>query len=362
MDAQTIGIEVETVGRVATSHQSAAAKHVDVAYQGFTEIGGRTVVAALPHPMGQGDGKVLDGVELLRSGLPVAKQDMAMRIDEIEHRVAAGQRIAGIEPRIVAAGGLEQSHQDCRLLIGETVGGGAKIAAGSRLDTEGIAAKVYRIEIHGEDFLLREHHFQFDGHYPFLGLHDKQLHAGNASQQACGIAGTHTEHVLGQLLGDGTGSACPPLKHVLGRSKETLEIDATMLVETLVLRINQRVHQQRREVGIFHRCPVFIVIAADELAIGTVDFGSLAHHGILDVGKAGRTTEEVKEIAIDSPEQQHNRQDDGEAPYDNTPVPRSSIDPAKAASTSPQQAGKDTKTFHTSKYLKISCNWSGWNQ
>ena len=135
-----------------------------------------------------------------------------------------------------------------------------------------------------------------------------------------------------------------------------------MLVETLVLRINQRVHQQRREVGIFHRCPVFIVIAADELTIGTVDFGSLAHHGILDVGKARRTTEEVKEIAIDGPEQQHNRQDDGEAPYDNAPVPGSSIDPAKAASTSPQQAGKDTKTFHTSKYLKISCNWSGWNQ
>lgn len=54
-------------------------------------------------------------------------------------------------------------------------------------DTEGVAAEVYGIEIHGQDVFLAVQHLDFDGSDPFLGFHNQQFYTGDIAQQTCGI-------------------------------------------------------------------------------------------------------------------------------------------------------------------------------
>ena len=131
----------------------------------------------------------------------------------IEYLIAPSLRVLGVGDRIIVGGGLQHTHQYCCLFGLQFSRGGVEIGLTCRLDTEGIRTEIHCVGIHGEDLFLVEEILQFTGDDPFLGLHDEHLHTGDLSEQTGRILRTYTEHILGQLLGDGRTTTGIMMKH-----------------------------------------------------------------------------------------------------------------------------------------------------
>ena len=62
---------------------------------------------------------------------------------------------------------------------------------------------------------------------------------------------------------------------ILGSSENADRVDTDMLVETLILGIHQCLEEGRVHLVVFYRSTVLIEVLTDELAIGTINQGSL---------------------------------------------------------------------------------------
>ena len=131
----------------------------------------------------------------------------------IEYLITPSLRVLGVGDRIIVGGGLQHTHQYCCLFGLQFSRGGVEIGLTCRLDTEGIRTEIHCVGIHGEDLFLFEEILQFTGDDPFLGLHDEHLHTRDLSEQTGRILRTYTEHILGQLLGDGRTTTGIMMKH-----------------------------------------------------------------------------------------------------------------------------------------------------
>ena len=86
--------------------------------------------------------------------------------------------------------------------------------------------------------------------------------------------GAHAEHVLGQLLGDGrrtTGVA--PHDGILDGTQDALEVDATVVVETLVFSVDERVPEYRGDIVVVDGTAVLVEKLAYEFAIAAKHLG-----------------------------------------------------------------------------------------
>ena len=218
----------------------------------------------------------------------------------VEHDITAFQRVFGVGNRVVVGGGLEHTHEHRRLFHGQSVGRGIEIGLAGRLDTIGVTTEIHCVSIHRENLVLVVDGLQLDSDNPFLGLHDEHLQTGNLAEQTGGILCAHAEHVLGQLLRNGGGTA-GALAHdgVFGRTEHTDGVHTDVLVETLVLGVYQHFPEHGVHLAELHRRAVFREIFADEFAVGRIQFRSLSGLRFADAGEvARRLTEKPQEVDI----------------------------------------------------------------
>ena len=98
--------------------------------------------------------------------------------------------------------------------------------------------------------------------------------------------GTDTEHILGQLLGNGrSASALMAQGSILDGAKDTNGVNTEMAVETLVLGINKSLEEIRSNLFILNRGTVFTEELANKLTVSTVNLRSLAGLRIKDAGE-----------------------------------------------------------------------------
>ena len=229
----------------------------------LAEVLGLSVVVAF-HAIVELDGYFLQPVKLFLGEVSVNEH-------VVHHHITALDGILGVGDRVIERGCLQHTHEYGCLFGGESFGSGVEIGLASRLDAVCIASEVNGICIHREYLVLVEYHFQLGGDDPLLGLHDKHFHAGNLAEQTCGILGAHAEHVLGQLLRDCAGSAGILVdKSVLGCSEEADGVNALVLVEAFVLRVNQSLPESGIYLFKLHRRTVLREELADELAVGRI--------------------------------------------------------------------------------------------
>ena len=325
VDAQSVGIEVELVDGVVAWHMTVVAKLVDVGLECLAEVGCHAVLIALANACPQGDGQCQQRIELFCRGFFSVEDEVSEVIDLLQHGVSAAQAVLGIEARVVVAGGFEQSDQCGCLFVGDGIGRGAEVGACCRLDAIGVAAEVYGVEVHGQNLFLREEPLQLCCHYPFLGLHDENPDAWQLSEQSGGVLCPDAEEVLGKLLGDGAGASCMAAEDVLAGGEEADEVDAMMLIESLVLGVDEGANQGGRYLFVGDGCAVLVEEASHEHFVAGVDLGCFAHHGVLDVVEAWRASEEVAEVAVDGNEEKQHGNDEGDEPSGCLLVPGAGI-------------------------------------
>ena len=322
IDSQSVGIKVQLVDSIVTRHMTLRAEVVDVTLERLAEIGCHAVLITLIDTHLESNGQRCQRIQLGSRCLLTVDEKMMMVIDKLQDCVAALETVMGVEPRVVVAGSLEQPHQGGCLLVVEGIGHRAKISAGCRLDTVGIASEIDRIEVHGQYLFLREHPLKLQRHNPLLSLHDQYPDARQMPQQARGILRADTEHVLCQLLGDCAGSSGMTTKDVLHGREKTDDIDAMMLIETLVLCIDKGTYQDGRYLLIGDRRTVLVKVAPHQDFVAGIDLRCFVDNRVLDVIKARRTSEEIAEVEIDRYKEQYDDGSDGGKPDGCLLVPR----------------------------------------
>ena len=75
---------------------------------------------------------------------------------------------------------------------------------------------------------------------------------------------------------------------IFGSSEHADRVDTDVLVEALILGVYQCLEEGRVHVFVFHRSTVLVEILTDELAIGTVNQGSLRSLRIQNTRKITR--------------------------------------------------------------------------
>ena len=232
-----------------------------------------------------GLGRVAAHVQfLLLELLKVLIREVIVAVHLVEHGIAALLGSLGVEHGAVGGGSLQKSHKHGGFVDIKLRRGLVEEGFRSGLDAIGIAAEIYSIEIHGNDFLLRIVVLQFHGDHPLLEFREHR------PEEAVVLAG---EEVLGQLLGDGGAAARRAVssKHGLEEHAEKRTgVDAGMFVESHILRGNEGVDKVRRELLIGDVRAVLETNVAQHLAIVAQHFGGLQATGILQLLERGHET------------------------------------------------------------------------
>ena len=237
VDFQSAGVEVVAV---------VLAPFFQVVGNGLAEILGLSVVVGLDAVL-QLDGHLLQFLVFLAAQVAVLHH-------VVHHHVAALDGVLGMRDGVVEGGGLEHAYEHGSLVDGELLRGVAEVGLAGGLDAKGIAAEVDGVGIHRQDLVLVENHLQLEGDNPLLGLHDEHLQTGNVAQQTRGILGAHAEHVLGQLLGDGRGTAGVAVHNgILGGTHQSDGVDAIVLIEAFVLGVDEGLPESGSHLFELHR-------------------------------------------------------------------------------------------------------------
>ena len=168
VDLQSLGVEGVAVVVVVL------APALQVVGHGLAEIVGVAVVDTL-------DAVVELDLEFLQR-VALCLREMSVLLHEVEHDVAALQRIVGIDEGIIECGGLEHAHEDGGILGCEILRCAAEVGLTGGLDAKGIGAEIDRVGILRENLLLGEEELELVGRDPLLALHDEHLDAGDIAQ------------------------------------------------------------------------------------------------------------------------------------------------------------------------------------
>ena len=197
------GVDLEAVTLQVQLQAMGLSDILNLACHRLAEVGCHAVVVGL-------DGILqVDGQR--RHRVILVLRQVATFLHVLEHLVAAPQAVLGVDAGVIGAGGLQQAHEHGTLLEFKLLRRGLEVGVGRRLDAEGVAAKVDRVGVHLQDFLLAVEHLQLGGDNPLLALHDEHLHARDVAQQTRRIVAARAEHVLHQLLGDGARASGTPV-------------------------------------------------------------------------------------------------------------------------------------------------------
>lgn len=146
--------------------------------------------------------------------------------------------------RIIIRCGLKHSDKESCLLGCQLIRSGVEISLCRCLDAKGVVTEVNGIGIHGEDSILTVDKLQLDGYNPLLALVDDKTDTGDTSEESLRVATAHLEEVLGQLLRDSRGSTSSVVCYgIFHSASDTLEVDAMMLIEALILGVYKRVRR-----------------------------------------------------------------------------------------------------------------------
>ena len=181
------------------------------------------------------------------------------------HNVAASLGLFWTSARVVTARCFQHTDQQCRLLYGKFLRSGVEIAVRSRLNTHGLMRKIYRIEVKGEDFILRVFPFEHNGHNPFLQFRLHQTHPF--------LSGIE---VLSQLLGNGTTTAVIAVEHQShGHTAQRTDVDTRVFVKTGIFGGEKGVDDVGRQIRVAAVGAVLHKVAAHLGAIGIIHDGGL---------------------------------------------------------------------------------------
>ena len=97
---------------------------------------------------------------------------------------------------------------------------------------------------------------------------------------------------------------------LLQHSGKGCVIDAVVAVETLILRVDQRLPEYGVHLFVGYRRTVLTKELADHLAIGTIDDRGLSRTFVLDGRHRGRLTKEPQEIDVDGSQIEEKGHDD----------------------------------------------------
>ena len=224
---------------------------------------------------------------------------MSVGAQVVEHHVAALQAALRVQLGVVGRCSLQQSHQNGAFLRLELGRRRIEVSLGRRFDAERIAAEINRVDIHRQNILLVVETFQADGQDPFLRLHDHHLHSRNLAQKARGVLGAHAENVFHQLLGNGRSASCVALHHVFGSGKQTLDVNAVVLIKAFVLRVDERLVEDGSHVLILYGRTVLVEVFPNQGAVAAVDFRRFAVLGVHNRMERRRFSKKPKQVEID---------------------------------------------------------------
>ena len=239
-----------------------------------------------------------------------------------EDLVAALKGVGRMTYRIIIRCGLKHSDKESCLLGCQLVRSGVEISLCRCLDAKGVVTEVHGIGIHGEDSILTVDKLQLDGYNPFLTLIDDKAYTRDTSEEPLRVATAHLEEVLGQLLCDSRGSTGSIVSHgILHSASDTLEVDAMMLIEALILGVYKRVPEGWCDLVIPHRYSVLLKITAKKHTVRAEHLTA----GILRRGhyliEARRLTKEPKEVDVDHSKIEEQEDDKRRQAHRNLGVP-----------------------------------------
>ena len=220
----------------------------------------------------------------LRDGIHIVPREVVVALHLPQHVVAAGERLLGIEGRVVAGGLVDHTHQAGSLFDRKVFGILCEKGVGRGLDAVGVAAEEDLVEIHRHDLFLGIIALDLDGGDPLLEL--------DADHLDCPSAGDAALHVLtgieglGQLLGDGTAAALRGVSQedrLEEHAAQAAEVDAGMPVEAGILGGDGRVDHVAGDLVVAYIRTVLDMIGIEDLAVVGDQQGGQVAVGILDL-------------------------------------------------------------------------------
>ena len=182
--------------------------------------------------------------------------DVAERRHAVEHEAGALRRAVPVPGRGVARRGLQQPRQHRRLVEGQLLGRLAEIAPRRRRDAEGAGAEIDAVEVDRQDLVLGE-----------LALEPERQHHLLDLALQCPFG--PEEQVLGKLLGDGRAALddSPGLEVGDRGAKERGDVDAEVIVKTLVLDRHHGAGHVARQIGNHDGAPVDLAEGRKRLSV-----------------------------------------------------------------------------------------------
>ncbi|MNN36540.1 hypothetical protein D3C81_1504410 [compost metagenome] len=153
-----------------------------------------------------------------------------------QHHVAALQRAFWIADRVVVIRALEHANQGGAFQDIEARRGLVEIGAGRHLDAVGVVQERHRIQIRFEDFRLAVGGLDLEGRDQLLQL----------AVQVARATDFFGEHIARELLRDGGTALGVTARRVQDGARRAREIDAVVVVETVVFRRDQCADHVRR--------------------------------------------------------------------------------------------------------------------
>ena len=232
---------------------------------------------------------------LLLGGVTLLPGDVARGVHALEHDVAALLGGLRVLQGVVHGRRLRKSAQRRRLGEREVLRVLVEVGDGGGLDAVCAVAKVDRVEVHVQDLLLREHLLHLDGD---VGL------AHLALERHVELL-VREDRVSHQLLGDGGGALGAAAQLHGDRAQDALRVNAVMLVEADVLRVDDRLQGVVRDLARIDAATVLDVVLRNHGAVGRIHRRRLGHEVRLCRGVVGQVLEPV---AHDAAERHEERQ------------------------------------------------------
>ena len=229
-----------------------------------------------------------DGLSLC--GIVLFLCDVAQTQHVVQNFVAAGQRQVGVNRGVVLRRRIGKADQQRSFAQGEVGGGLGQIGLGCRLDAVSSMTVVDGVEVHHEDIVFGVHILHLDGD---IGLADLTLD-GRVELFLL------QDSVADQLLGDGRRALVAAGEGCHRCARNAPEVDAAMLIETLVLDIDGALQHVGGHLVLGDGLAVLSVETRNGIAVAVDDVGGLADQigvGVSVVGQIGQPAVDVADHA-----------------------------------------------------------------